>query len=313
MSTAGPTTVSALVHPSGLVPVTAELRTATWNINRNPHAWGYLHRLRDDHGVQVVHLQEAVPPPDPARWAFITPDPFAPELWKVTVPPGFRRNYASAIVALDPALDVSAVVPTPLALAPPPGHGLGWTDILPISHPGQFAVARFSLAGWEMASVCVYGLWDYLPWSSPVPSLHRAISDLGILFQDPNVEVTLAGDLNIFRNTNNEGQAHFDTVFDRLAVNGMALVGPLRAPDDPPLEGCTCGQGPGCTQVETYRCYRPNARPYCDDYIFASAGLAPLTCTAVHDPVIRERHLSDHWPVVATLALRPRPVRSPQF
>jgi endonuclease/exonuclease/phosphatase family metal-dependent hydrolase len=48
--------------------------------------------------------------------------------------------------------------------------------------------------------------------------------------------------------------------------------------------------------------FRTNAKPYQDDFFFASQGLNLLSCVAVTDPAVRQH--SDHWPVVARLEVR---------
>jgi hypothetical protein len=60
--------------------------------------------------------------------------------------------------------------------------------------------------------------------------------------------------------------------------------------------------------VETLRTY-PNGRPYRNDYFFATPGVTKTKCTPVYDSIIRERGLSDHWPVLADLSLA-APVRN---
>jgi endonuclease/exonuclease/phosphatase family metal-dependent hydrolase len=274
----------------------ATITVATWNMNRQASAWDYLGRLRDEEGVQVALVQEATPPADPGPWAAMTPNPEDESLWRISVPPDSkRRNYASAVVLLDNGLSFHPQSATPLADAR--------YDQFAASHPGQFAVAKVGLAGpgRPLALVSLYGVWHQPSGNGAEATVHRAISDLTPLFlTEPGVVV--AGDLNIFRNTNNEGQVRFDTVFTRLDAYNLRLRGPFRSSGSPPLQDCTCGQGAdSCDHVETFRPLRKNAKPYQDDYVFASETLQFLSCKPVHDPEIRERRYSDHWPVMATI------------
>ena len=136
-------------------------------------------------------------------------------------------------------------------------------------------------------------------------TLHRAISDLSPLFEERgHTQVILAGDLNVWRNTTTKWQARFSTVFDRLAACGLRLVGPFRDPDSAPPPNCSCGQGEHCDHVETFRLlWHPNAKPYCNDFVFATSGLTALSCAPIFDPRIRDEKISDHWPVLTRFAL----------
>lgn len=69
------------------------------------------------------------------------------------------------------------------------------------SHPGQFAVSEVALPGGQrVALVSLYGIWDLVKGTRDryvEASLHRAISDLSVLFQAPGADlVVVAGDLN---------------------------------------------------------------------------------------------------------------------
>jgi endonuclease/exonuclease/phosphatase (EEP) superfamily protein YafD len=73
-------------------------------------------------------------------------------------------------------------------------------------------------------------------------------------------------------------------------------------------ENCPCGQGAGCDHVETYRHWHASAKPYQDDYVFASESLKVLSCEALIDTAVtdfsdRGQRLSDHRPVVARFEL----------
>ena len=74
-------------------------------------------------------------------------------------------------------------------------------------------------------------------------TLHRAISDLTLLFQQRQRErILLAGDLNIFwqwdkSSIDGDWAPRFNTVFDRLGAYGMDLIGPH---GERPMDGCPC-------------------------------------------------------------------------
>jgi hypothetical protein len=243
-------------------------------------------------------VQEAIPPAGAGPWAAIAPNPEDESLWRISVPPdSTRRNYASAVVLLDNGLSFHPQPATPLAEAR--------YDQFAASHPGQFAVSKVGPPGLEqpLALISLYGLWHQASGNGAEATLHRAISDLTPLFlTEPRVLV--AGDFNIWRNTNNEGQVRFDTVFTRLDAYNLRLRGPFRTSGSQPLPDCTCGQGAdGCDHVETFRLLRDNAKPYQDDFVFASPALEVLSCEPIYDPEVRQRRYSDHWPVVARVAV----------
>ena len=75
---------------------------------------------------------------------------------------------------------------------------------LACSHPGQFAVSDVALAsGGRLIAVSLYGIWDLIngpPRRNYVEAtLHRAISDLSVVFQEPETDLILvAGDFNLY-------------------------------------------------------------------------------------------------------------------
>jgi endonuclease/exonuclease/phosphatase family metal-dependent hydrolase len=282
------------------LPTMAVITVATWNMNHQVKSWTHLDQLREQHGVQVALLQEAVPPSDSGRWPGITPDPIAPG-WSIRGSKDMKYKWSSAIALLDDQLSFTPVLPTPLAEAD--------YKTFAASHPGQFAVARVRLpeASEELVLISLYGVWHKPSGNGAEATLHRAISDLTPLFL-ANPHIVLAGDLNLFRNTDNVGQRHFDTVFTRLDAYGLQLHGPFRVAGEPAQRDCTCGQGNRCDHVETFRIWHRNAKPYQDDYVFASESLKLHSCKALIDPAVtdfsdRQQRISDHWPVIATLEL----------
>jgi hypothetical protein len=100
------------------------------------------------------------------------------------------------------------------------------------SHPGQFAVSDVALAsGGRLIAVSLYGIWDLIsgpPRRNYVEAtLHRAISDLSVVFQEPAADLILvAGDFNLYDYP--VGDALTDrslTVWDRLAATGWRSAG----------------------------------------------------------------------------------------
>lgn len=272
------------------------LTVASWDVNQRAACWSQLETLRSEHGVQVALVQEAVPGGEGHAFAFIEPPFSARERWRIAVPPRVqRRNYASAIAILDETLRFEPLPPTNLSDA-------GWEDLAG-SHPGQFAVGKLSVPGspTEILLVSLYGVWHQPSGNGAEATLHRAISDLTPLLLS-NARVILAGDLNLFRNTNNKGQPRFNTVFERLTAYGLELRGPFRSKGDPAQVGCTCRQGDNCDHVETFRIWRRNAVPYQDDYVFSTESLPASSCRAliheVTDYADRSQRHSDHWPIV---------------
>jgi len=271
----------------------------SWNMNQQDSSWAYLRTLGSDHGVQVALLQEAA---HPKATNAIESEPRADEreAWLLPVPPVARRNYCSAVVALDAGLHLEPRRPTPLALAK---YGK-----FAISHPGQFAVADVPVADITLTVVSLYGIWDRMHDSGDLyaeATLHRAISDLTTVFQEREVQnIVVAGDLNVWHDyPRKPWNPRFASVFDRLAAYDLDLIGPFRREGAAPLEGCPC-KSPDCRHVNTYRHHRkPAAVPYQNDFMFATAALRERLndCYAVEDEDVW-RH-SDHRPIVGVFDL----------
>lgn len=154
----------------------SSLTICNWNMQQNPDAWGRLEELRDQHGVQIALLQEAVTPPN-GDWTTYPPTN-ASDLGAIKAHTDRQRNFASVVAVLDPALASNAVVPQALGAAE---YGR-----FAVSHPGQFSVAEVaSPSGKTITVISLYGIWDrddrYLFAEA---TLHRAISDLTILLQE---------------------------------------------------------------------------------------------------------------------------------
>ena len=215
-------------------------------------------------------------------------------------------SFCSAVVTLDENLEFLPRRPVPV-----PGAAYGQFFAC---HPGQFAVADIVLSNQERVTVVsLYGMWDRLRDGGDLyadASLHRAISDLTVLFADrPGGNIVVAGDLNIWhaydratsiKNWSAHWADRFRLVFERLATHGLELVGPFREDAQPPLERCPCNGGDQCRHVNTYLFNRnPKNVPYQNDFVFATKSVVVSRCYAVQDEVIWEH--SDHRPVIAVL------------
>lgn len=270
-----------------------ELRVCTWNMRHNPAAWERLARLGDEHAVQVALVQEAVPPPNPAAWR-THPGPAETLAWRVRAHNNVTRNFASAVIVLDDDLDMEVIDAAPL--------GEAEYRRFAVSHPGQFAVAAITTPlGGRLTVVSLYGVWDGdARYIYAEATLHRAISDLTILFQDPNHSpLLLAGDLNVYRDwaRAERGAAwapRYDTVFDRLRAYGLDLRGPFGLE---PLPGCPCRRDE-CDHARTYA-HRadPSGTPYQLDYVFTTEPAGEVAVIDEHDIW----QYSDHLPVLATV------------
>lgn len=275
------------------------LTIASWNMNRTAGSWAYLRVLRARYGVDVFLLQEAGRPSSSPDGFVIEPAPQETDRWKILP----QRWYCSAIATPEGIGTLSPRRPIPLREAK-----ADWGEFV-ASHPGQFAVGDLETAdGTAVTVISLYGIWDKIPETGELfaeATLHRAISDLAVVFQARGAQnILLAGDLNVWRAYAGNGEPwvpRFATVFDRPASFGLELLGPFRPEGAPLLEGCPCNTA-DCRHVNTFRYQRKaTATPYQNDYVFASSGLArrliPGDCYAVEDEDVWEH--SDHRPVIA--------------
>lgn len=279
-------------------------------MNRNPAAWSYLPQLGERHGIDVFLLQEAGRPEKVPPGFEVEPNPAQPELWKILP----HRPYCSAIASVQATVTLTPRRATPLSEA-----RVDWGEFV-ASHPGQFcAVDVKSPEGETITVVSLYGIWDKIPQTGQLfadATLHRAISDLAVLFDQRHADKVLAGDLNVWHAYEGSGERwarRFQVVFDRLFAHGLELLGPFRREGRPPLEGCTCGSE-DCRHVDTFRYNRnPAATPYQNDFIFGTKmlqdALAAYGCFACEEDDIWE--FSDHRPVVARLSFPPGETQAP--
>lgn len=171
------------------------------------------------------------------------------------------------------------------------------------SRPGAWIAATMSMPGVEdVTVVSLYGLLD----EKSDASVHRSLSDLEPIFEDPNyyARLLLGGDLNIFANPRVDDplrDRHL-VVLERIKAYGLVdLLERDLLKRDPPrggLKDCPC-RTEDCLHTWTFRSRRKSLAevPYQDDHVFASPALEEQlrSCWAA-DFV----DASDHAPIVAT-------------
>jgi hypothetical protein len=177
------------------------------------------------------------------------------------------------------------------------------------SHPGQFAVSEVALdGGGKLTVVSLYGIWDLVAGTGHKyveASLHRAISDLSVVFQEPEADLILvAGDFNLW--TYPVGDPLVDrslTVWDRLAAYGLERCGPFRPESEPRLARCPCPDS-ACRHVNTYlHGSNPKNRPYQLDFFLATPSLRERLRGCWADPDPDWMAHSDHRAIFATFDL----------
>jgi exonuclease III len=171
------------------------------------------------------------------------------------------------------------------------------------SRPGTWIAASVSIPQvGEVSMVSLYGLTD----EKSDASVHRSLSDLEPLFEDPeyNARLLLGGDLNILANPRPDDPARdsYRLVLERIKAYGLVDLferdAELRdSPRQPPAH-CPCGNT-DCTHVWTFRSRRETLAhiPYQDDHVFVSQALADQlkSCEAG-----AFNAASDHAPILAT-------------
>lgn len=267
-----------------ITAVPVPLRVAAWNLNHwqqplvpedtRAGAWAHLGTL----GAQVALVQEAVPPWDLPRERAVYGEIAG------------HRNWGSAVVALDPAVQIE-----PIRSARMP-----WSKrryLLDRANPGSCAVARVSVEGIQpITFVSLYGVHE----ASAVSSIHRAVADLLPLFDSPDgARVVLGGDLNVSAATRDpRWRARAEGAL--RAIESLGLVEAKTAVADRPAPSaeCPCGSGEACGHIPTWK----NAEL---DHLYVSPALAPQAHRLDADRTAPESGLSDHVPLVLDLVLSP--------
>ena len=287
------------------------LTVASWNMHKGPASWQHLSSLVVQQGVSVALVQEAGPPGSlPDGWQ-TNPRAEDRERWRIAVPRYYiddrdgsrketRRWWASAVVSTG---DRPVTPRKPVELHQVADGGFA------CSHPGQFAVSDVALAdGGRLIVTSLYGIWDPVVGTRHryvEASLHRAISDLSVVFQEPQADLILvAGDFNLY--TYPVGDALADrslTVWDRLAAYGLEICGPFRPGGEPRLARCPCPDS-ACRHVNTYlNGANPKNRPYQLDYFLATPSLRERLRGCWADPDPDWTAHSDHRAIFATFDL----------
>lgn len=236
-------------------------------------AWDY---LSGSIGAQVALVQEAVPPLELGRDRAVYGEIAG------------HRNWGSAVVALDPAVEIE-----PLRSVRVPFSRRRF--LLENSHPGSVAVAQLFVAGIQpITLVSVYGVWD----GSVVSSMLRVIADLVPLFDSPyGSRVILGGDLNVSTATKDpRGLARAEAVLGAIRALGLVEAKSLVAEPPASSPNCWCSSGGTCGHLPTFG-------PGELDHLFVSPSLAGQVTALRLDPAAVEAGLSDHVPLVLDLAI----------
>ena len=197
------------------------MKLISWNTNQRAENWAVLAELMREYEAVAAMVQEAVaPPPETCYDLRVFPDPsLGDKRWRMPIPGGARRNFASAIAVLG-EVPVEPWMPAAIGMA---AYGEP-----AISHPGQWVAIGLGEPEKRVWAVSLYGLWETMPDSEDIfaqATLRRALSDLALLLQSRATRrVVVAGDLNIWRGY---GHKHWElgyrSVFERLGAYGVAL------------------------------------------------------------------------------------------
>lgn len=259
------------------------MRLVTWNMShwqktesQRTAAWAALRALEPD----VALLQEAVPPAGVENVVYRAI--------------GDGRAWGSAVVGFTTPLEEMT-------------HANGRYNKQPVSLqctiPGSVAIARASFDRREITFVSMYGVIDD---GYADTTVHRQLSDLVPLLDQPKTEIVLGGDLNITTQWIGKEARYRDwelATFARIRAFGLVDVMDLKRPDGP-LQGCGCADGEQCRHVHTQR-HSQSHRPWQNDYVFASRRLAMperlVRAEVVDDPALHE--LSGHMPLLVEIDL----------
>ena len=172
------------------------------------------------------------------------------------------------------------------------------------SHPGAFAVASLNLEdGARLYFVSLYGLLEGNALNAvryAETSVHRMLSDLTPLLDEPGVQLVLAGDINLSTQLDPPYRTWSRRAFERIADFGL-VEQTRRAYRDRMTEACWCEEQPTCGHERTQRHSR-STKPWHNDYMFVSKALVDrvVACEVLNQDETGWA-LSDHCPVVLTL------------
>ncbi|HET7690504.1 MAG TPA: endonuclease/exonuclease/phosphatase family protein [Nocardioidaceae bacterium] len=274
-----------------------EFSVATWNLHQGGlhAAWDALSTLDAD----VVLVQEAAvpagwtPPAGVRSWPPID----RPDLW------GSKggRYWSAGVVVLNPEFTVRPFADLVVRAAQGP---------LEEGRPGRtgvLAACNLELQAHTVVTVAsAYGMWerDAAGTSISEGTMNHILDDF-LPTLPSEQSVVLGGDFNIWIQPH-QGAVWpaYQAIFDRLT--SAKLIDCLQAEDGwgrAPLADCSCGGGPGCRHVRTYRHrWQPSSNPWQNDYVFASESMARnlVACSVLDDDAYWA--LSDHCPVLARFA-----------
>jgi endonuclease/exonuclease/phosphatase family metal-dependent hydrolase len=253
----------------------------TWNMQQKQASWDALPRL----GADVALLNEARIPGGGIEARTLGGR-------RTEGLDGYRRPWAAAIVSPHPLQEIDDARASRNGKAIPIPFGP--------SRPGSWVAARVTIPGFgEVTAVSLYGLMD----EKSDASVHRSLSELSPLFEDPRYRdhLVLGGDLNTWTGWK-AGSSHLDRdriVLERIHAYGLVdLLDRVREPGR--LDGCPCSLGDDCRHTRTRLDARHPGTPYQMDYLFGSEAVAErlTACSVPAEAPWPEP--SDHYPIVAT-------------
>jgi len=251
-----------------------------WNMQHRQASWEALGRLRAD----VALLTEAKVPSSGIEANVIGGQ-------RTEGLDGNDRPWSAAVVSASPLRPIDDARasrygrPIPIPFAP--------------SRPGSWVAASVTLPDiGDVTVVALYGLMD----EKSDASLHRSLSELAPLFDDPRYRerLVLGGDLNTWTGWA-AGSWHLERdriVLDRIGAYGLVDVLD-RARAEGRLDGCPCSLE-DCRHTRTRLDPRKPEVPYQMDYLFASPAMAELLESCVVPSEEPWPAPSDHYPIVAT-------------
>lgn len=171
------------------------------------------------------------------------------------------------------------------------------------SRPGTWIAATVSLPDvGDVSIVSLYGLTD----EKSDASVHRSLSDLEPIFEDPeyNEPLLIGGDLNIFANPRPGDPVRDRHLFVLERIKAYGLIDLFerdyeqREETREAPENCPCGDS-DCAHVWTFRSRKESLSkiPYQDDHVFASPKLAGQLKSCETSGF---NETSDHVPILAT-------------
>jgi Endonuclease/Exonuclease/phosphatase family len=260
------------------------MRVWSWNIRRQRSAW---RTIIDTDSVDVVLLQEAIPPPRDDLWCVV---PSRDDKW---VTAGSKRDSRTCIAWRS---DRTIATQRPLGCL-----GDSSKDTLCVSREGTISAVDVMLSDGPLTLISAYGNWE-TPCSKKVrpgnyadASAHRIISDISALIDAPDRHrIVVAGDFNILNGYGENGSKYwngrYDSVFSRLASLGLKFIGPQAPEGGRQADPWPAELPPASKNVPTFYSNRqtPATATRQLDFVFASSSIADRTC-------VRALNAVDNW------------------